>query len=80
MQNCTGAINGIHVKIVIPQGLQVPYIERKGYPTQNILAACDFDMYFTYVLTGWERSAHGIRIFYETIRENSKNFPMPQGG
>ena len=28
------------------------YRGRKGYPTQNVLAACSFDLKFTYVLPG----------------------------
>jgi hypothetical protein len=31
---------------------------RKLHPTQNVLAAVDFDLRFTYVLAEWERSAH----------------------
>ena len=31
---------------------------RKSFPTQNVLAAVDFDLRFTYVLAGWEGSAH----------------------
>ena len=27
-------------------------------PTQNVLAVVDFDLHFTYVLAGWEGSAH----------------------
>jgi hypothetical protein len=30
------------------------YRGRKEYPTQNILAACSFDLKFTYILPGWE--------------------------
>ncbi|KAK1681249.1 hypothetical protein QYE76_042097 [Lolium multiflorum] len=31
---------------------------RKHYTSQNVLAAVDFDMRFTYVLAGWEGLAH----------------------
>lgn len=80
LQDCIGAIDGTHIKAAIPQKKQIPYIGRKGYPTQNIMAACDFNMCFTFVLPGWEGSAHDTRIFYNTIRDESKKFPMPQRG
>jgi hypothetical protein len=31
------------------------------------MAACSFDMQFTFVWAGWEGSAHDTRIFYEAI-------------
>ncbi|KAJ9184076.1 hypothetical protein P3X46_007856 [Hevea brasiliensis] len=31
---------------------QIPYIGRKGIPTQNIMVACSFDMQFTFVWAG----------------------------
>ncbi|KAK1627951.1 hypothetical protein QYE76_002266 [Lolium multiflorum] len=36
---------------------------RKHYTSQNVLAVVDFDMRFTYVLTGWEGSAHDASIW-----------------
>ncbi|XP_057251338.1 uncharacterized protein LOC130591684 [Beta vulgaris subsp. vulgaris] len=44
------------------------------------MAACDFDLLFTYVLTGWEGSAHDSRIFLDTIGNESLNFPKPPLG
>jgi hypothetical protein len=31
---------------------------RKSYATQNVMAAVDFDLRFTYVLAGWEGTAN----------------------
>ena len=50
---------------------------RKGVPTQNMMAACDFDLLFTFVMTEWEGAAHDMRIFLDSIRKNSINFPKP---
>ncbi len=36
-------------------------IGRKGHLTQNVLAVCDFDMEFVYILTGWEVRIGKIR-------------------
>jgi hypothetical protein len=33
--------------------------------TQNCLAACSFDLRFTYVLSGWEGSAHDSTLFHD---------------
>ena len=39
------AINSTHIRVVItPNKDAVPYIDRKGYPTQNVMAICNFDM------------------------------------
>jgi hypothetical protein len=65
---------------VIGVDKKIPYLGRKGVPTQNVMAACDFDLLFTFVMTGWEGAAHDTRIFLETIRMNSVNFPKPPPG
>uniref|UniRef100_A0A0A9FZ44 DDE Tnp4 domain-containing protein n=1 Tax=Arundo donax TaxID=35708 RepID=A0A0A9FZ44_ARUDO len=51
---------------------------RKGYPTQNVLAAIDFDLWFTYVLSGWEGSAHNSIVLRAALRR-SNGIPMPEG-
>uniref|UniRef100_A0A6N2KD65 DUF8040 domain-containing protein n=1 Tax=Salix viminalis TaxID=40686 RepID=A0A6N2KD65_SALVM len=56
-KNCVGAIDGTHVRVCISAENQVPFIGRKGVPTQNVMAACSFDMQFTFVWAGWEGSA-----------------------
>ena len=58
----------------------IPYFGRKGYPTQNVMATCDFHMLFIFVLPGWEGSIHDTSIFLDTIRKQSKNFPNPPLG
>ncbi|CAL5360482.1 unnamed protein product [Camellia sinensis] len=78
-KDCIGAIDGTHIKAYISPDKQPRLIGRKGYATQNIMAACDFDMCFTFYLSGWEGSAHDTRIFLDTIRNPSYNFPKPQG-
>ena len=58
----------------------IPYFGRKGYPTQNVMATCDFDMLFTFVLPEWEGSAHDTSIFLDIICKQSNNFPNPPPG
>ena len=59
---------------------KIPYLGRKGVPTQNVMAACDFDLLFTFDMAGWEGEAHDTRIFLETIRTNFVNFRKPPLG
>ena len=63
----------------MPQDQQIPYIGRKGYPTQNILAVVDFNMCFTFAWAGWEGAAHDSRIFGEALRRKELNFSHPLG-
>ncbi|XP_023735720.1 uncharacterized protein LOC111883630 [Lactuca sativa] len=78
--DCIGVIDGTHVKASIPQREQIKYIGRKNYVTQNIMAACDFNMCFTFVWAGWEGTAHDMRIFNEARRRREVKFPLPADG
>ncbi|XP_040943310.1 putative nuclease HARBI1 isoform X1 [Gossypium hirsutum] len=74
------AIDGTHIAAILPPNEQIPYIGRKGIPTQNVMAICDFNMCFTFVMAGWEGSAHDTRIFLEAIRDPKYKFPhLPNG-
>lgn len=46
----------------MPANEHARYRNRKGFLSQNVLAACDFDLNFVYVLPGWEGSAHDGRV------------------
>ncbi|CAL5440467.1 unnamed protein product [Camellia sinensis] len=76
-KDCVGAIDGTHVVVVAPEGDQMPYRGRKVHTTQNVMAACSFDMKFTFVYTGWEGSAHDSRIFLKALTTNSADFSHP---
>nr|KAJ0223560.1 hypothetical protein LSAT_V11C200090390 [Lactuca sativa] len=62
-KDCIGEIDGTHM----PR-----YHGRKGYPTINVLAACTFDLKFTYVLTGWEGTASDSRIIKNAFTRDDK--------
>ncbi|KAF0740796.1 hypothetical protein Ae201684P_001819 [Aphanomyces euteiches] len=55
-EKCRMAVDGTHIPVWVPENMVAPFQGRKGI-TMNVLAACDFDMNFTYVLAGWEGSA-----------------------
>lgn len=79
-KDCVGAIDGTHIDACVPKNEQMPYRNRKGVCSQNIMAVCSFDMLFTFVEAGWEGSAHDSRIFQHCIRDPNKNFPHPPRG
>ena len=54
------------------------YRGRKGYPTQNVLAACSFDLKFTYVLLGWKGTASDARLIKSALTRND-NLKISQG-
>ncbi|XP_028054930.1 uncharacterized protein LOC114259144 [Camellia sinensis] len=79
-KHCIGALDGTHVEAVLPARDAGTYYGRKGYPTQNILAVCDFDMCFIFISCGWEGSMHDSRIFNEITENAHAPFPHPQEG
>jgi hypothetical protein len=62
-KDCRGAVDGSHIDAFVPDSLLASYRDRKGCLSQNILAACSFDMQFTYVLPGWEGSTSDSHVF-----------------
>ncbi|KAK1605647.1 hypothetical protein QYE76_029320 [Lolium multiflorum] len=64
-RDCIGANDGTHVTAKLPRSLQ--HRGRKHHTSQNVLAAMDFDMRFTYVLAGWEGSTHDGSILVDSL-------------
>ena len=75
-QGCLGAIDGSHIHISPPAALQSLYRNRKGFLSQNCLFICNFSMFFTYILTGWEGSATDARVWADAL---VKGFRVPAG-
>lgn len=71
-----GAIDGSHIPAFPPEEIKARYRDRQENITQNILAACTFDMRFCYVLSGWEGSAADSQIFDYA---HCSTFAMPDG-
>ena len=55
-KDCIGAIDGTHIPVTPPASEFIPFSNRKGYTSQNVLAACNFNMEFIYLLVGAEGS------------------------
>jgi hypothetical protein len=61
----------------VPAKHKAAFLGRKYTTTQNVLAAVDFDLKFTYVLAGWEGSAHDALILGDAIeRDADLNVPL----
>ncbi|XP_047259984.1 uncharacterized protein LOC124892855 [Capsicum annuum] len=75
-KDCIGAIDGTHIRVKVSQHKAPKYRGRKDYPTQNVLAACIFDLKFTYVLAAWEGTTSDSRIMKEALNSQDalKNF------
>jgi hypothetical protein len=69
-----GAIDGSHIHVTPKAAYRPVYRNRKGFVSQNCLFACDFDLNFTYALTGWEGSATDARVYEDAC---SFNFHTP---
>lgn len=41
---------------------------------------CSLDMIFTFVYTGWERTANNSRVFYDDVVWPENRFLVPKGG
>ncbi|KAA8544664.1 hypothetical protein F0562_019489 [Nyssa sinensis] len=77
-KNCVGAIDGTHVRVKVSNEDAPRYRGRKNYPTQNVLAACSFDLRFTYILPGWEGTAVDSRIIKNALTRDD-NLKIPNG-
>ncbi|XP_020586896.1 uncharacterized protein LOC110029112 [Phalaenopsis equestris] len=79
-KDCISTIDGTHVDARVSSNEKVAFIGRSGTPTQNVRAVCNFNMFFTFIMSGWEGSAHDSRIFKSATRNPHYSFPHPPQG
>ncbi|XP_068322683.1 uncharacterized protein [Pyrus communis] len=74
-KDCVGAIDGTHIPAMV-KGCEVSsYRDRHGKISQNVLATCNFDLEFIYILSGWEGSAHDSKVLSDALsRKNGLKF------
>ena len=60
----------MHILAHVPEGKHAAYRNRMAQLSQNVLAACDMDMKFIYVLSRWEYSTVGFEIVILTSNLN----------
>ncbi|XP_074559887.1 uncharacterized protein LOC141815924 [Curcuma longa] len=71
-KDCVGALDGTHIRVKVSDVDAPRYRGRKDWPTTNVLAACSFDLKFTYVLAGWEGTASDSRIIKNALSRRDK--------
>ncbi|XP_073139040.1 uncharacterized protein [Henckelia pumila] len=76
-KDCIGAIDGTHIPATVSWRDANSYRNRHGIISQNVLAACNFDLEFIYVLSGWEGSAHDSHVLTDALSRNN-GLKVPQ--
>ncbi|XP_028062795.1 uncharacterized protein LOC114266097 [Camellia sinensis] len=79
-EDCVGATDDTLVGAWVPASRQNTFRGLKSTVSQNVLAACDFDMLFTFINSGWEGSAHDNAILIDSITRADLQFPHPPNG
>ncbi|XP_042425759.1 uncharacterized protein LOC122013565 [Zingiber officinale] len=74
-KDCIGAIDGTHIPVMVSGQDINSYRNRHGEISQNVLAACNFDLEFIYVLSGWEGSAHDSLVLTDALSRNNGLIP-----
>ncbi|KAF5469174.1 hypothetical protein F2P56_013267 [Juglans regia] len=77
-QDCVGAVDGIHIPVMVGVDEQGPFRNKNGMLSQNVLAACSFDLKFHYVLAGWEGSASDLQVLNSALTRRNKLL-VPEG-
>jgi hypothetical protein len=59
--------------------MEAAFRGRKSHPIQNVMAAVDFVLRFTFVMTEWEGTTHDAPILRDALeRENGLRIPEDQ--
>ncbi|KAL8500325.1 hypothetical protein ACS0TY_020068 [Phlomoides rotata] len=75
-KGCLGALDGTYIPVKV-LATDIPrYRNRKGFVSVNVLAVCDRNINYIYVLSGWEGSAADSRVLRDAVtREHGlKNY------
>jgi hypothetical protein len=75
-KDSSGAIDGSQFNSWVAEEATVHSRNQKGFISQNVLAICDGNLHFLYILSGWEGSAADSRVF-EYARSRDLHLPRP---
>ncbi|XP_010999729.1 PREDICTED: uncharacterized protein LOC105107488 [Populus euphratica] len=79
-KDCIGVIDAMHVPAHLSAKDQSRFRNKKGVLSQNVLAACTFDLQFIFIYPGWEGSAADSRVLRAVLDDPDQNFPIiPEG-
>ncbi|KAG8380749.1 hypothetical protein BUALT_Bualt06G0048400 [Buddleja alternifolia] len=75
-KGCLGALDGTYILVQVAHTDKGLYRNRKGNLFVNVLAICDINKNYVYILSGWEGSAADNRVLKNAItRENDLRVP-----
>ncbi|XP_077247569.1 uncharacterized protein LOC143887354 [Tasmannia lanceolata] len=75
-KDCIGAVDGTHIPAMVNGYDRAPFRNKKGFLSQNVMAACSFDLLFQFVLAGWEGSTADSRVLSSALtRPNGLQVP-----
>ncbi|KAK6148549.1 hypothetical protein DH2020_019461 [Rehmannia glutinosa] len=77
-KGCLGALDGTYINVRVPLIDKARYRNRKGDVSVNLLAICNPNMLYTFVLSGWEGSATDSRILQDAISQPT-DLKIPSG-
>lgn len=79
-KDCIGVIDSMHLPAHVPAKDQSRFRNKKGFLSQNVLAACTFDLQFIFIYPGWEGSAADSRVLRAVLDDPDQHFPqIPEG-
>ncbi|XP_054785623.1 uncharacterized protein LOC129292093 [Prosopis cineraria] len=79
-KDCIGVIDGMHIPAHVPAKDQSRFRNKKGLLSQNVLAACTFDLQFIFIYPGWEGSVTDSHVLRAVLDNPDQNFPkIPEG-
>ena len=74
--DCVGAVDGTHIHAFVLAEEHANMWNQKGAVLQNCLFICDFDLLFTYAVTGWDGSMADATMWYNA---HTNNLYIPEG-
>ncbi|XP_022882376.1 uncharacterized protein LOC111399350 [Olea europaea var. sylvestris] len=77
-KDCIRVIDGIHILAMVIGRDKSSYRNRHGTISQNVLAACNFDLKFINVISGWEESAHNSKVLSDALTKRN-GLEVPKG-
>ena len=75
-EGAIGAIDGTHIACTPSADERDACRNHKGFTSRNCLVCCDFEMNFTYVLSGWEGSMANATLYHDA---QMSDFAIPAG-
>jgi hypothetical protein len=75
---CIGALDGTHIPAHVGHESRLDYINKKGWPSYNVIGIVDMGMRFTYVDVGLASSCHDMSVLRDCMVQ--ANYPHPPAG